>query len=671
MTFNIPPFKPKYPLPPEIARLFLPKIVMRPSEWAIDHFILGKGYGEQGLITFEGREWQIDIVDAFYEGYKTVIVCGPVQSGKSIAGMDVPWTWWNANVGGHSLLVYEGKNKVKDVFEERLKPSVKENLKELWSGNEDDLTIEKLSLLNGIARCASANIENDIATFSSDLVLLDEVAKYTYDSPGAFDVVGAARGRQKSYKGMPGYHALMGIVSSPKKKGDPLYREVYRGGILILRYRMPCPRCSHYHELMDDNIKEIPNAAGELDHNPVRIRLDGAAKYECPHCHQDILNQDRWKMCAAGVWAADGEDVSLDGRIINPVTLRGKTDSVCFQFNRLITMPDMYSWSDCLSAFFGARQANDPRAWYIYQNEDMARFIDPKTLQISESMLVAKCLHYFQYGDAARIPDEVAILIAGVDTQDDGFYFVVRGFGKNMESWLIRHAFISCDIHNELYRDPNEVLKCFKTGIMSPAYMRGDDTEMGIVFGLIDEGGHRQADVHYICRNIPAFKPYKGSTSPTAEPLRRSRTGPQWNGNTRHWSELVGNHMEADGWHLPKDVGKDYLEQVVKQYNTEETDARGNKKYVWISGGKDHYRSCENYLLAAANVLNLPEKLNDPAALDKVRAAVLAKTKQQVTQAVPAQQQQAQKPDAMKPLDPFTNRRDPFTSKNPFSRRYR
>jgi len=165
------------------------------------------------------------------------------------------------------------------------------------------------------------------------------------------------------------------------------------------------------------------------------------------------------------------------------------------------------------------------------------------------------------------------------------------------------------------------VLAVIRTGLSKPNYYRSDNTEMGVIFGFIDEGGHRMNEVHYVCKHLPALKPYKGSSNHNADPLKRGQSGIHFMGNTRHWSDLVGNHMESDAWHLPKDVGQDYLAQVVNQWVDEQVDPRGNKKYVWMSGSNDHFRSCENYVLAAAYALGLPEKLNDPTTTDKIKQA--------------------------------------------------
>ena len=645
ISFDIPKPKLEHPFPDGVAEFFKFRDIQRPSEWGEKKFVLGPGYGEPGPLSFEGREWQRAIVDAYFEGYKKVIACGPVQTGKSVATIDIPWAWWNDQIGGHSLIVYENDGKAQDVFEERIEKCIRQNLAHLWSGKETDLRREKMILTTGVARCESANVE--LSTFAADLVLFDEYAKYKSA------MVGQGRGRQKSYIGMPGHHGILGICSSPKLVGDPLHIEITAGGVLVLRFRMPCQHCKWHHELSDEHIKEIPNAKGECDHDPIRIRLNNAARYECPHCHQTILDQDRWKMIKYGVWASDEEEIAADGHILKEDPLRGKTTDICFWFNRLVSVPSAWSFAQCLSAFFSARQSADPKAWIIYQNEDMARFINPKSGRLADTFLFTKQGKYFQYGERAFVPEGAIILILGADTQDDGFYYVVRGFGRGMESWLIRHDFIHCDMNEIKYKDPTAVLETLRRGIFGIPFRRSLERTMPVTFGLIDEGGHRQREVHFFCKHIAIIKPYKGSSSPNAEPLVASKSGPHFNGNSRHWGELVGSYMESDAWHLPADVGKDYLNQVTQQFNEESIDRHGNKKINWVTSPIDHYRDAENLCLAAAYHLGLPEKLSNDRVLKAIDEQIKAKSGPMAEKI----EQQTQKQEAPpRPPDPFAAR---------------
>jgi hypothetical protein len=190
-----------------------------------------------------------------------------------------------------------------------------------------------------------------------------------------------------------------------------------------------------------------------------------------------------------------------------------------------------------------------------------------------------------------------------------------------MTSWLIRADFIKCDMKDSVNHDPAVVLNTVRGNLYNPRYVKSTGEEIGIFAGLIDEGGHRQKDVHFLCKHLHIFKPYKGSSMPNADSIKQSKTGDHFMGNTRQLSELVQKYMESDTWYLPKDVSKSYLEQVVKQFWEEERDRAGNLKYRWYSGGNDHFRDAENYIMGLVLLYNLPERLNDEG---RTRALVTA-----------------------------------------------
>jgi hypothetical protein len=202
--------------------------------------------------------------------------------------------------------------------------------------------------------------------------------------------------------------------------------------------------------------------------------------------------------------------------------------------------------------------------------------------------------------------------------------------------------------------------------LLSPRYYRRDRTEMVFIFGLMDEGGHRRADVHYICRHFPVIRPYKGASSKSADPIRRSTNDIHFMGDTQYWSEIVQSYMESDEWFLPKDIGKDYLEQVVAQYNEKKINNRGTAEYVWVKGGDDHYRDCENLIMASAHIMNLPEKLNDPTRSLSIREAAEERAKRlQIVQEEASVTENNN--SVVQKINPFKNR----IKNNPFANRRR
>jgi len=674
IEYDIQNWKPLKTLSEAERRAYLPQEVLMPADWAVDKFQLPEeAYADPGPFTFSGREWQRDILNA-YAGYRIIIIIGPVQTGKSLCGIDVPWTWCQDQIGGRCLLVYADVDTVGSVFEEKLKPIIKKNLQHLWNDREKDLRQEKIILQSGISRCGSCNVENDIATFSAKFVFLDEVAKWRIGTRKGFDAVSQAMGRTEDYHGQPGIDYRVSIVSSPKEVGDPLYNQAYAPGTLILKRKVPCLGCGHYHELRRENIHELLNSEGKKDHNPQRIRDEKAAAYVCPECGAIIDDNDRYEMDKRGVWATDEEKV-VDGKIQNPDPLRGKTDRVCFWIpGRLISRPEKYPFYECLARFFQAKYSNDPHAFQRYLNEDEARFFVPQRGRVTEAYLRSKA--DTQYSTESPIPDGVLVATAGIDTQDTEFYYTIIGYGQYMETWILRFGRIPCDMNSSEFKDPEKVIQRFSQYYYKNPLKYESGKVLPVMLALMDEGGHRKNDVHAIHGRIRSIMPYKGLASdrmPEGKLVIKNVSRRCINGHTESLSKIVETHMNSDSWHLPTDVDQEFIDQIQRQYTREEIDKNGNKKYVWVSGGDDHYRDCLNMGLGAAYYLDLHTKLNTESGIRTIRNTVEAqvqkeKHEQENKQIAEKQEQEGRRPAPTPRAIRMHNR---FHSQNPFTQRNR
>lgn len=89
----------------------------------------------------------------------------------------------------------------------------------------------------------------------------------------------------------------------------------------------------------------------------------------------------------------------------------------------------------------------------------------------------------------AQVPEDVLVLTAGVDVQDDRFEVEVVGWGVGKESWGIRYQKIYGDMLKEqVWRD----LDAFLTATFS----KKDGTQLPILCTCIDSGGHHTDQVY-------------------------------------------------------------------------------------------------------------------------------------------------------------------------------
>jgi phage terminase large subunit GpA-like protein len=609
-TFILPAAIDEKPFVNGEAESFSIEELTLPADWCEANMVLTEkaGYATTGkLVLFA---WQREPINAIAK-YDRVIYCGPVQTGKSLISECACW-WAIKFLQVHAMYCYAKKETVQDVFQDRIKPTIEgvPALRALWDGDPDNLTQDKIKLRSAIIRVASAAVRSDLATFAAGLIYASEVCKYRELS---YDVIKLLRGRQEAY-GMVGKKKEI-LESSPIEEGDILHKEMFKPGVLNLEPYFPCPICGTFQLLLLDNIQEVPNqTTKEKDHNPERIRQEEAAYYSCSFCGNSIQEKDRIEMGERVVWAARGEKISKAGEIL---TERAPTSAVSFQWSRLVDYS--FKFSELLARFYEASRAGDPIKLRTFLNEDMGQFSTIKTEERSSSWLMGKIAKY-KISDET-IPAGIVVLLAGIDTQDKGFYFVLRGFGVGKESWLLDCDWIPCDMPKD--KAPEEVLKVVQDRIYKRAHEMAfnttDGRELYIGMALWDRGGHKANYVDYCTSRMRGFAPYIGSTGKLDPLIKQSdKNGIYW-GNTDNLSRVVDADSVMDNWHLPEDVPRDYITQFVQQYDKEEMDRFGNKKVRRIRGRVDHYRDCENMIQGCVVALGLDQLLFDG---EKVAEAV-------------------------------------------------
>lgn len=582
-----------------------------PSAWIEKNMVLSRSYATQGRVVL--LPWQKQIPD-FFVDYDDLVFVAPVQTGKSM--MEEGILGYIIDQDPQNVMVaYEKKETVEDVFDERLRPLIVENpsLRRYWDGDIDNITKRRIKLQHMVIRVASGTNRSDIASHNSGVVIADEFAKWK-PRGGSFDPYKLLGGRTHASR-MLGRRVKKLFVSSPRTEDDPMYRLSHGQGVRFVRPHYQCPTCGGWQVLVDSQIKEVPNKNGDFDHNPDRIRQDGAAWYECEHCKGEITEAQRVEMSQVVVYAAVDQKT---GKTIETIDKNGNlgakvSASRCVvNWNRLVDVT--WRFSDCLASYFEALSSSDGSTLADYQNEDMARWVKTHSVRFSDSWLQkkAKSSKYCQFGSGAYVPDGVKVLLCGIDTQDDGFYVVIRGFGQNLESWLVRAEFVKCDSDQGPYVNPAEVHSLLSGEINRYKYVKRDGTELSVFYGFIDRGGHRRDDVDYICAHSTYLQPYIGSTRKDAPLITVSKGGFHM-GNTRLLSRTVEKWMQSEVWHLPKDIQPEYCRQVLEQHDEEVTDARGNTKKRWVTGDDtgrpDHYRDCENLIVAAVHSVGLHDMM--------------------------------------------------------------
>lgn len=585
-----------------------------PSDWAEENWILTKVYARKG--KFIPYNWQKPVINLIADWLKIYIVA-PVRMGKTMIS-DIMRGYCTDVYDMGGMIIYPTDVLVRSNFKTRIIPSFKEIpvMQKHLTGREDDLTIQQIILKNSIWNTASAQNKNQLAQYGAQFIQGDEVAKWRFMG---FDPDSLIEGRQKDYIGTTDYRKV--YSSSPWEWGDMYYTAIFKPETLLITPHVLCPWCKMAFEWSDYHIKENLPKDSKLRKDPIRLRSEkeNSVRYECPNCEKEISQEARIEINDNVIWAAPGIDrrdfqqkadiVNPDGSIIETED-RTKKEICAVNWNRLLD-PN-WNWWECLAAFYSAMR--DPKKMRAYQTEDMARFYRNDAKRKSSDYIIGKKFGYLQYGPDAIVPDGVLVVTCSLDTQDNGFYCVHRGWGRDMETWLLRHEFIDAPMDGDA-KNKKEVLDIVRPQLEIDLRKK-DGTKMPIVFGLIDRGGHRPEYVDYLIDHIPWLNSYVGGTTinlknPMIAKSKSTDTHQKlYIGQTRLLSDRVDGRMGSKLWHVPDDLTDEYIRQLLAQYYAEEVKPDGQIKREWIRLPYDHYRDCENYNEGCAVVLDLEDKLH-------------------------------------------------------------
>jgi phage terminase large subunit GpA-like protein len=204
--------------------------------------------------------------------------------------------------------------------------------------------------------------------------------------------------------------------------------------------------------------------------------------------------------------------------------------------------------------------------------------------------------------------------VAGVDTQDNSFFFTIRAFGYGFQhqelgmvnpSWQIRHGEV--DSLAALYQVLFEDVYQDAAGLYYPVHIAVQDTQ-----------GHRAAEVYDFCRLNPGrVVAYKGASGRKANP--RSKTNIDYYPGTKTpipggvelW--ICDSHFYKDQLAAKLRIAKDdpgaYLfhsgttEEFAIQMCAEYVD--GKRMWQCPKGKRNHYWDCSVLELIGAEMLNL------------------------------------------------------------------
>lgn len=563
------------------------------ADWADANRVLDpRTSAEPGQWRTARTPYLREIMDAFVDPLVEEITlmastqCGKTESMYCMVGYAIDQD------PGPGLLVMPREPDARTVSQNRLMPMLQLSpaLASHLPNKGDDLTAMEFRMDRMILYLAGSNSPAALASKPVRYLWLDEVDKYPPFSGREADPIKLARERTRTF-----WNRKIVKVSTPTTRAGYIFREYEASD--QRRYFIPCPHCGQYQPLVFGQVRWPEGAAA------AEIVEDRLAWYECRQCQAKITDMEKLRALSFGVWVPDGccvgSDGAVEGKVKGPIRHRGYWLSALYS--------PWLIWSEIAAEFLRSKDYAELLMNFV--NSWLAEVWEEKTRELSASALVQHELDY----EEKTAPDGVAVITAGVDVQLDHFYLIVRGWGANWESWLLRAVRI----------DSWEVLE---DELLQIPYLQNGGNPLNIRLTCIDSGYDAPAVYQFCRKRLDVLRPIKGGNSHQVAPIKgsymdsvaRKRKSAVRSGlmlytiDTSFFKDRLSRMIGAEsnvpgGWHLFRGVGNDYYRQMCSEVKVIERNKRTGaviEEWKLAAGHRDnHYWDAEVYCLVAAEML--------------------------------------------------------------------
>ncbi len=223
-----------------------------------------------------------------------------------------------------------------------------------------------------------------------------------------------------------------------------------------------------------------------------------------------------------------------------------------------------------------------------------------------------------------EVPEEVLVLTAGVDVQDDRFEIEVVGWGVEKESWGIRYQVIRGDLKLKPVWDELDAF-------LSQTFTTSDGRRLKIICTCVDSGGHFTTQVYRFCKERTARRVFAIKGKGGAEVPYYNRPSKANNvkaplftigvdtGKAILFQRLAVKEEGPNYCHFPREKDKGYTQEYFKGLTAEKmvvTYKKGKAVFAWVLKDSGYKRNepldVRNYATAALEIANPVLKKPDP-----------------------------------------------------------
>lgn len=329
----------------------------------------------------------------------------------------------------------------------RSTPVLKDKVKDPRSRDSGNTTLHKV-FAGGAITIVGANSPAGLASRPIRIVLCDEVDRYPTSAGTEGDPISLARKRSATF-----WNRKVIMVSTPTNKGVSRIEDAYEKSDRR-QYHVPCKHCHHSQVLKWANVK--------WDESQPET-----AKYLCEECGVLWTEADRVWAIRNGEWIAQDPFKGIAGFAIN---------GLCSPWTPL---------SDGVKDFLSVKK--NPEQLRVWTNTYLGETWEDAGERIDDFELAER------REEMPFVPDEVIVMTAGVDVQDNRLELTVVGWGRDDESWVLDHI--------TLYGDPSTPQLWTD---LDSRLLQQYETESGRLLGIraaaVDSGGHFTNSVYTFCK---------------------------------------------------------------------------------------------------------------------------------------------------------------------------
>ncbi|PQQ22310.1 phage terminase large subunit family protein [Photorhabdus hindustanensis] len=460
-------------------------------------------------------------------------------------------------------------------------------------------TILKKTFLNGAnLTLVGANSPGGFRRITCRIILFDEVDGYPSGGAGVEgDQIALGTKRSETF-----WNRKIVLGSTPTVKGTSRIEKSF-GDSDQRYYYVPCPHCGEY-QILEWGGPDTPYGI-KWDKDENGNGLPDTAYYVCRHNGCMIHHNEKPGIVKRGEWRATKPFKGHAG----------------FHIWAGYSLFPNAAWKYLVAEWL--RVKNDPLMRQTFINLVLGEpYEDRGEKALSERKLLERCEVF-----AAEVPDGVAVLTAGIDTQDDRFEIEIVGWGRNEESWSIAYDVIEGDLETD---EPWKRLDAY----LKQVWRRADGRGFTIMAACMDSGGHHTQKVYEfskarIGRRIWAIKgesarggkrspvwPTKKPTSRTKSSFKPIILGVNAAKDTirgrLHLDPPLPGEAAASYMHFPADRDLNYFSQLLAERSVLK-ESGGQRFRVWeqLPGRANEALDCRVYAYAAlCGLLHMGLKLN-------------------------------------------------------------